>query len=312
MKTHFFSTEMSSEEEIEAGAGLIYRCLQSALHRRCGCLLGRNGTIEMQALQAFRSNLGGIPTPIAKKLELHAGVFPSTAASVNAWAKEYLEAVRQINDDPVVGGWYAPTREIERAMFRELSPKSAQIPLRSLEPYYVEPKKRWTNLLEGKRVCVVTSFAETAHSQILQRKQIWGSADVDSLLPAETEWVFVQTGYAPILAHGRAEWPVDCDSWQDAVAYMEKKISEHRPDVCIIGCGGLGMILGARCKKMGIATIVLGGATQVLFGIKGNRWASHSVISKFWNDSWVWPSIQETPRGSALIEEACYWGRERA
>ncbi len=297
---------MSTEEEIQAGAKLVYDCLRSALATKRGCLLGRNGTIEIQAIQSFQKSLGGIPGPIAAKLELHAGVFPSTRESLSSWVREYLEAIRSINQDPVVSGWFAPTREIERAMFSELSPRSAQIPLRSLEPYYVEPEKRWTNLLNGKKVCVVTSFAETAHSQIFQRRQIWG-ADAESLLPPETEWVFVQTGYSPVLAHGRAEWPVDCDGWQDAVAYMEKKISEHRPDVCLIGCGGLGMILGARCKKMGIATLVLGGATQVLFGIKGNRWASHSVISKFWNDAWVWPSTQETPRGAGQIEGACYW-----
>ncbi len=296
---------MSTEEEIQSGAALVYDCLKEALERKRGCLLGRNGTIETQALQTFAA--GPIPTHIAQKLELHAGIFPSTSASTSAWAKEYIEAIRSIDKDPVVGGWYPPTREVELRMLSAWTPKSKQIPLRSLEPYYVEPSKRWTNLLAGKKVCVVTSFAETAHRQVRERKQVWGP-NADSLLPAETEWVFVQTGYAPILAHGRAEWPVDCDGWQDAVAYMEKKISEHRPDVCLIGCGGLGMILGARCKKLGIATVVLGGATQVLFGIKGNRWASHSVISKFWNEAWVWPSRDETPRGAETIEGACYWG----
>jgi hypothetical protein len=301
---------MNTEEEIQAGAKLVYDCLKRALQRKSGCLLGRNGTIELQALLTFQKNIMGISPEIASKLELHAGVFPSTRESVNRWAKEYMNSLSLIQQDPVVGGWYAPTRELEIQMLSKVVPRSSQIPLRSLEPYYVEPEKRWTNLLNGKRVCVVSSFTETAHSQIFQRRQIWG-AEADSLLPPETEWVFVQTGYAPILAHGRAEWPVDCDGWEDAVTYMEKKISEHRPDVCIIGCGGLGMILGARCKKMGIATIVLGGATQVLFGIKGNRWASHSVISKFWNDAWVWPSAQETPRGAAQIEGACYWGADK-
>lgn len=296
---------MSTEQEIKAGAELVYSTLQRALMTRRGCLLGRNGTIETQALHQYTQGL--ISPQIASKLELHAGVFPSTRESTNAWAKAYIEAIRAIDKDPIVGGWYAPTREMERMMLSQWTPNSSQIPLRSLEPYYVEPQKRWTNLLAGKRVCVVSSFAETAHAQILQRRAIW-KEDADSLLPAETEWVYVQTGYAPILAHGRAEWPVDCDGWQEAVDYMEKKVREHAPDVCIIGCGGLGMILGARCKKLGIATLVLGGATQVLFGIKGNRWASHNVISNFWNDAWTWPSLQETPRGAGQIEGACYWG----
>jgi 2-polyprenyl-6-methoxyphenol hydroxylase-like FAD-dependent oxidoreductase len=78
-------------------------------------------------------------------------------------------------------------------------------------------------------------------------------------------------------------------------------------EICIIGCGGLGMILGAELKRRGLQCIVLGGATQVLFGIKGRRWATHDVISKFWTDAWVWPSLEETPGGAATIEGGCYW-----
>jgi hypothetical protein len=52
---------------------------------------------------------------------------------------------------------------------------------------------------------------------------------------------------------------------------------------------------------------VLGGATQVLFGIKGKRWETHDVISKFWTDAWVWPSLEETPGGAGDIEGGCYW-----
>lgn len=67
------------------------------------------------------------------------------------------------------------------------------------------------------------------------------------------------------------------------------------------------MPLAGRLKELGLPCVVLGGAIQVLFGIKGNRWANHSVISKFWNDAWVWPSEEETPRGAAKIERGCYW-----
>jgi hypothetical protein len=78
-------------------------------------------------------------------------------------------------------------------------------------------------------------------------------------------------------------------------------------EICIIGCGGLGMILGAELKRRGLQCIVLGGATQVLFGIKGKRWETHDVISKFWTDAWVWPSLEETPGGAGDIEGGCYW-----
>jgi hypothetical protein len=75
----------------------------------------------------------------------------------------------------------------------------------------------------------------------------------------------------------------------------------------LIGCGGLGMPIAKALKERGVIAIVLGGAIQVLFGIKGKRWKTHEVISTFWNDAWVWPSEAETPMNAQSIEGGCYW-----
>ena len=75
----------------------------------------------------------------------------------------------------------------------------------------------------------------------------------------------------------------------------------------LIGCGGLGMPIAKMLKDRGVISIVMGGAIQILFGIKGKRWANHSVISKFWNDAWVWPLKEETPDMASSIEGGCYW-----
>ena len=72
------------------------------------------------------------------------------------------------------------------------------------------------------------------------------------------------------------------------------------------------MLIGSELKQRGVIAIVLGGATQVLFGIKGMRWATHSVISEFWNEAWVWPKQSETPLGASSIEGACYWEKIEA
>ena len=67
------------------------------------------------------------------------------------------------------------------------------------------------------------------------------------------------------------------------------------------------MPLALRLKKRGIIAIVVGGAIQIFFGIKGKRWANHPIISGFWNDSWVEPSTDEIPNGAKKVEGACYW-----
>lgn len=287
---------------VENGALLICECIELALKEKKGCLIGRNGTIELQVLATEDI----IPEHLMKTLELHAGIFPSAEPSVKIWKQAYLNSLKQIHDEPIVAGWYKPLEIVEKAILEQCCPNAVHMPLRCLEPYYVEEKYRWTRFLAGKKVAVVSSFAKTIESQIPKRKEIWGEK-ADSLLPADTEWIPIQTRYPPILAEGRAGWPAGVTTWMGAARYISDKIVAANPDICLIGCGGMGMIIAGILKQKGIVCIVMGGAIQVLFGIKGKRWVSHDVISKFWNDSWVWPAQEETPKGAAKIEGSCYW-----
>lgn len=75
--------------------------------------------------------------------------------------------------------------------------------------------------------------------------------------------------------------------------------------VVLIGCGALGMPLARRLKEAGRCAIVMGGAIQVLFGIRGQRWKNHPVISRFWNAAWVSPGVDERPAGATAVEGGC-------
>lgn len=283
--------------DVATGASQVYLCLSGG----GPCLIGRNGTIELQVLHS-----GGGDASLRQQLELHAGIFPSTEESVNSWIREYKLALGSIDMEPIVAGWYAPLRLAEEALLRRHCISESYVPLRSLEPYYVSPSLRWTSTLAGKKVAVVSSFAKTIETQLSRAEDIWG-VHADTLLPSTTQWIPIQTGYSPALARGRAGWPQGIHTWQDAIALLTKRVVDSGAEVCIIGCGGLGMILGAALKRRGLQCVVMGGATQVLFGIKGRRWATHDVISKFWTDAWVWPSLEETPDGAGDIEGGCYW-----
>ncbi len=129
--------------------------------------------------------------------------------------------------------------------------------------------------------------------------------------PSGVEWSWVQTGYAPVLAKGKCTWSEasgqDIACWQDAVKYMIEEVLKTTAEIVLIGCGGLGMIVGSELKKKGKVCIVMGGATQVFFGIKGKRWETHDFISKLWNEEWVYPSDEETPAGANEVEQGCYW-----
>ena len=296
---------VTKQLEIEKGAYLITlqisKCL---LDETRGCIIGRNGTIELQSLLGWMKR-GEIDPSLSFPLERNAGVFPRDPERLNEWAQEYFEANKMA--DTMAAGWYTPLAKHETDLFQTWNPSCSLVPLRALEPYYVKPELRWTKLLAGRRVAVVSSFTETMKKQLGKRQAIWG-ASAESLLPSTAEFQFFQTGYAPSLALGRAEWSPAAASWKEAVDRLESEILASGCRIVLIGCGGLGLPLAYRLRRVGKIVLVLGGAIQVLFGMKGKRWASHDVIGKFWNDAWAWPSDQETPMGATLIEDACYWG----
>ena len=267
--------------------------------------VGRNGTIELETLLFYTKNRGAgeaYPKHMLDRLERHAGVWPATLASVDAWAKEYVNSLYLL--DAAAAGWFKPLANDELEMMAKLAPQATLMPLRALEPYYVEPPLRWSAALAGKKVAVVTSFAVTAQGQI--GKRLWDAQE--SLLPPTTEWSFIRSGYCPSVA-GAAPcgWPEGINSWQAAVEYLVDAVRFTGASVALIGCGGIGMLVAARLRRIGVSAIVMGGAVQVLFGIRGRRWQTHPVIGDFWTYDWVAPSEEETPDAARSIEGGCYW-----
>ncbi len=281
-------------------ADLICIAIQKALDDNEGCLIGRNGTIELDLMMTDAHSRDGRPF----LLEKHAGIFPMNRdGTLGRWRAAAIAATKAA--DVLAAGWYEPLRKRETEFLVKEYVHARLIGLRDLEPYYVPYYQQWTRLLEGHKVAVLTSFAQSAAEQIVKAEEIWGSHGV---LPRTCDWAFLQTGHPPCLAQGLNEWPAGIWSWEDAVEFCVARVIRSGARFCLIGCGGIGMIVAHRLKERGIICIVLGGAIQVLFGIKGRRWEKHDVISKFWNDAWVWPKLTETPRGASQIEGGCYWG----
>jgi hypothetical protein len=272
-----------------------------ALAEKKGFLVGRNGTIEMEVLLSRHNGMQLEPRHILQ-LERNAGIFPTTTTSISSWIRKTLAAVQ--DSDLLVAGWYKPIAADELDFLRAIGKRGPYLPLRALEPYYVPEAYQWTSALEGRRVAVVSSFAETACAQAGRATAVWNGRAV---LP-KASYLPVETRYSPRLAQGRAAWPDTVTSWETAVTHVVNRVMEQDADIVLIGCGGLGMVIGHELRMRGKVCIVMGGAIQVLFGIKGQRWQNHSIISTFWNDAWVWPRLEDTPGGAEEIESGCYWG----
>ena len=101
------------------------------------------------------------------------------------------------------------------------------------------------------------------------------------------------------------------DNWFDALESMKKSILKCDFDVAIIGCGAYGFMLASFIKELGKVAIHIGGATQLLFGIKGHRWTDHPAaypeVTKMMNEHWIFPDERDRPKAASAVENACYW-----
>lgn len=264
-------------------------------------LIGRNGSIELQMLIKNIYNVE--PNENEKnQLELNAGIFPRELFP--NFFNDYIEAIKSA--DAMAEGWYEPLKDIESKILDIYNKDRYKLCLRNLEPYYVEPNLRWTQYLAGKRVAIISPFATICEEQTYMSKAIWPD-NTESLLPTSTKWIPINTFYSPRLASGKVEWPKPIQDYNEAIDYIVAQVLSEGCKVAIIGCGGMGMIIGHKLKKEGLQCIVMGGATQILFGIKGKRWVNHDVISNFFNDAWVYPSNSYKPSNYSIIENGCYW-----
>ena len=291
---------------LERNSALLRDLICNALENGESLLVGKIGTIECRTLYNMEKfNNIDMPEDFKMSLEKNAGIFPATIDFIRQWTKEMKEAV--CATDCLATGWFEGTKDCEKELLSLWGWKGTSVVLRSLEPYYVRTKYRWTRELAGQSVCVVTSFTQSAKKQMEKgESQVWPGS-LNSLWPDSVRWHWVQTGYSPSLALGRGGWEESPESWSEAVDSVVEQVMATNARVVVIGCGGLGLLIGARMKAKGKICMVLGGATQVLFGIKGRRWENHDIISKFWNSHWVWPSLEETPGGCNEVEESCYW-----
>ena len=287
-----------SPEFVTQGSQTIRQCIQSALQEQRGALIGRHGTIELTCTLLAQDG-HQIGEDRLQTLERNAGIFPKESAE--SWQEEYIGAT--MSADCLAIGWYAPLARSEVKTVQRLNPFSQKIPLRSLEPYYC-PDASWLQALQGQSVCVVSSFTESIQTQISKLNEIWNGVP---LFPEGIQWSFVRSYYSPSLAQGTCGWPFGMKTWKEAVDYMELEVLATSARVVLLGCGGLAMPLAARLKRHGKICIVLGGAIQILFGVKGKRWERHPIISQFFNDSWVYPADEEVPDGARMVEGGCYW-----
>ena len=230
------------------------------------------------------------PEAVRHRMVNNTGFFPASDDALDAFAREYLAAITQVD---AMGVWFYIG---EDRVAREYSPDAQLIPPRSIEPYYdVDP---WSRGLRGRKVLVVHPFAESIREQYENNRESLFD-DPEVLPPFDLRLVKA--------VQSSAGGATSFDTWFNALDSMKAAMDATTYDVCLVGAGAYGLPLAAHAKRSGKSAVQMGGATQILFGIKGRRWDDHEIISKLYRESWVRPKTCEVPRNAMAVEDGCYW-----
>ncbi len=249
---------------------------------------GRFGNGEILIINRYLMIKYGIVKQY-KDAHLSSLIFPGDEATISRFAALNLEASRNLD---LLAQWSLVCDNY----IRKTTAKNAKIcSLSALEPYCVN--NPWSYGLEGKRVVVISPFSKSIREQFAKREYIFKDKRVLPDFQLRTiQSIMILSGQTSSLYH----------NWFEALDYLYDETCKTDFDVAILGCGPYSMPLASMIKDMGKQVINMGGATQILFGIRGRRWDQQSFFQGLYNDSWIYP-IEMPPENSEILDSSCYW-----
>lgn len=235
---------------------------------------------------------------LMKFMQSNAGFFPSTEENLMKFGEMMVEDSKQLD---ILGSWLPD----EETMITSFNLNLTKVTLLALEPYW--SKNPWSRILEGKKVLVIHPFASLIEQQYKEKREIL--FDDKRVLPKFD----LKTIKAVQSLGGDCEY----SDWFEALDSMKKQMDATDYDIALLGCGAYGFPLAAHAKRMGKQSVHLGGALQLLFGIRGKRWdhpdygiqefGKQNTYKTLFNDSWVYPSASYIPSNAKQVEGGCYW-----
>lgn len=301
------------EKDPQKASDIIYEKLLSSEP----CMIARFGATELWCLANYMSVKEGysfkkmiaflkgqaepwwwMPQRI-QNMQTFSGFFPIDIDYISCFCEMLL---RDTSDVDILASWLE-----KESVLEEVLVSKSQVFLPYLEPYHA--KLPWTRALKGKNVLVVHPFASQIEHQYHNcRDLLFKNQDV---LP-DFNLITIQAVQS---LGGETN---GFNDWFEALEYMKAQMDKVDYDICIIGCGAYGFHLAAHAKRMGKKAIHMGGATQLLFGIKGNRWEDpmygvihwglpYGFYTQMFNEHWIKPGDIGRPKNAAVVEGACYW-----
>lgn len=272
----------------------VNSAIAQILQRGQAAGLGKIGNTELRVVmhwlaQGERETARFLPG-LREEAFVGAGIFPASDTGMADFCRLWLNSLRSLD---LLAVWHNAG---EAVLADRFCPHAQYGREEDYYPYlHADP---WSRHMAGRRVLVVTPFADTVRQQFDRRALIWERRPL--VLPDCTLDVLA-VPFSPALIT-----PVE-PTWTARLHRLTAAMEERAFDIALIGAGALSLPLVAKAKSMGRIGIHLGGATQMLFGIRGRRFDADPATAALMNTHWSRPLPQETPAAAGLVENAAYW-----
>jgi hypothetical protein len=158
-------------------------------------------------------------------------------------------------------------------------------------------KNPFSKQFEGKKILVVSLFANTIKKQFENRKYLFKDKDV---LP-EFELITYKS-----VASFCMEKPHS--GWRESYEIMRDDISKLDFDIALVGCASYSQpLINFIYSDMNKTAMNIAGGLPLYFGILGKRWENDGFVKDINKEYWVKPSEDEKPEKANQIEVGCYW-----
>lgn len=292
---------MNSLPDTAAAQDLVIQ----GLNKKQDFLLIRFGLYEYQLCLQFLEKENCLRRAYSQELLYHlpldTGLFGLSTEAYDRYAQRVISSLNCVD---ILSYWRNFPSPYLFSQF--YSPDVRHINVEDLYPYpfwHGTTMPTWQSWLVGKRILVVSSFADTIKKQYARRTEIWSSQEI---LPQ-----FSLIPYQAVQTNG-GSCTDSYSSWEDSLQHMVDDISRVDFDLALISCGGYGMPLAIEIHGMGKRAIQWGGCSQLWFGILGGRWDRDPKIVPYINSAWTYPSEEETPPLKHLVAEGSYWKTTRS
>lgn len=157
--------------------------------------------------------------------------------------------------------------------------------------------KALASSLGGKRVLVVSPFAESIKANFHRRHQFF-----KEIKYPDFDVAVVNT---PITYQGLPDELYPHENWLETAGHLQELIRRESFDVALLSCGSYALPIGEFIKStMGRKAIYVGGVLQLLFGIMGRRYENIFFTQHLNLDSFIYPVEREKYLAGKNIPES--------